>query len=1195
MDVAPSCSSQVHLALPFRASAVEGCVPCPHCDLVADCASRAPPRRVLLLFIEMIHGARKMPRASPFNDGLWQQCGAMRSWCPPGGGWWVVARPGLGLEGTADILEYILPELLLPRLEIAMLGFIRKCTTTSPEERGKTLALWPTKMLVSLCVAILVVADSAAQGTDNPGSMMQPSMKDPDIASLAQHAGTLGSSSADADGWLIGAAGAVPTPNIQSLLGEGVDSSPLKPGMQISLQGGSGGFCRGVHVSGCHASGHTSGDHKETFKVLDAGDGRIALKSGKALCTSKGGLQRPCTVEDIPMQSKFEVIDQGAGKLALKGADGKFCSDTAGGIRCTSTTISAKEEFTFTIQGHAEAREDRKRGKDGHKLTGGTHTCPSLDGFPTHLEKFLAQQARNGEIALGETTSLRTPSMPAAAIAVGKDFVCGLVDFLLLCAGQRKCMTKECGPGQGCKNLLGQTQRNAECYERAKQGLLTPPAPAFDCPARRETNKKLDLWNKPWEVNSNKSSKFLEVAAGDDHICGRTFDSTVQCFSVYPSDYECPYKHEECLCERIPLHPSTKNARKRQKKCSKKGLEFGVKAKEKRLRFKDIEQQISVTKVVAAGEITCLRQSSGRIRCFGPNEIGDRIVPARWSHGVVDIFIHQSRQSQRKSGKTIVCTIMTGGISDCVKFSLEFKKNKFEHQSEEVIFFNQTEAVNSLALAHDGSQFIACGTDDATKQISCRNEHHSDAIGIPPKSHRFKGGFQAIVASSTFAKIYGLKEAWKAEAWFCALSTDGATVCWGTRTCSAWPTDEDQKGTKKYMAKVNEGPGNAYDCYGGHASDQLQKGGKFATQVLPTQELFNACREDSQLCSGSLAMGIAQSYAHKSYAPSVLVCTTTGIDARLQCKTLAHPPVEWLTRNVTARYVQSGLETTEADGVPVLAKTSFALATHCKTTCLASSALNSWACARPSTAFTACRDEKKLTILDPLVRAGTCTDKSRDACPYCNPRHCCDNLYNKSTGYATFNNNTHSTKVFFHTVSADSLQDSVGVCLEATDTCLPRCVESTNRPNSTATLRCDKGCNVFVHGSIQSRHSSKQMMSICTARKHVTCETNNKQLNGTGTETCHVERMTACKAQCPFEPETGPKWWAIGPTCVLKALMAQSESEKKYLEATCSLHRHTIEDMRNKCLLNRASANDKSHAMYPGCDLKSCGNIARTF
>merc|ERR1739848_723026 len=99
-------------------------------------------------------------------------------------------------------------------------------------------------------------------------------------------------------------------------------------------------------MGGCNAPDES----KETFKVLDAGNSRIALKAGKGVCTSKGGQEKPCALEDIPEQSKFEVITRGEGKLALKGANGKYCSDTAQGIQCKAESITAKEEFVFTTR-----------------------------------------------------------------------------------------------------------------------------------------------------------------------------------------------------------------------------------------------------------------------------------------------------------------------------------------------------------------------------------------------------------------------------------------------------------------------------------------------------------------------------------------------------------------------------------------------------------------------------------------------------------------------------------------------------------------------------------------------------------------------------------------------------------------------------------------------------------------------------
>merc|ERR1711998_486502 len=95
------------------------------------------------------------------------------------------------------------------------------------------------------------------------------------------------------------------------------------------------------------------------------------------------------------------------------------------------------------------------------------------------------------------------------------------------------------------------------------------------------------------------------------------------------------------------------------------------------------------------------------------------------------------------------------------------------------------------------------------------------------------------------------------------------------------------------------------------------------------------------------------------------------------------------------------------------------------------SGIASWACYKPETSCTSCKDNEHLTILDPLARAGTCTAKK---CEYCKPRRCC---YLRKT----------SDKIFYHAVAGEQGADGQGVCVNATE-CEPKL-----RPNTT----CQQG------------------------------------------------------------------------------------------------------------------------------------------
>ena len=133
-------------------------------------------------------------------------------------------------------------------------------------------------------------------------------------------------------------------------------------------------------------------------------------------------------------------------------------------------------------------------------------------------------------------------------------------------------------------------------------------------------------------------------------------------------------------------------------------------------------------------------------------------------------------------------------------------------------------------------------------------------------------------------------------------------------------------------------------------------------------------------------------------------------------------------------------------------------------------------------------------------------------------------------------------------------------------------------------------------------------MTICTARKHVTCSSVGKE--GTATkEICQVERMVACRGTCKFDA----RLWAMGPTCVLKVLQAfktrgiQNDGGKPSIKkiksmmniarhatatSNCNFRRNDIMHIHRMCALNgrRLSIGGK-----PACSRESCVNLARTF
>ena len=100
----------------------------------------------------------------------------------------------------------------------------------------------------------------------------------------------------------------------------------------------------------------------ETFKVEDAGQGKIALKGGRAnkYCTDEGSRIR-CESTSIGSLNKFIASDMGGGKFALRGPNAnKFCADVSGAVACDRSVAKGIETFTLQVISSPSQRRRRR-------------------------------------------------------------------------------------------------------------------------------------------------------------------------------------------------------------------------------------------------------------------------------------------------------------------------------------------------------------------------------------------------------------------------------------------------------------------------------------------------------------------------------------------------------------------------------------------------------------------------------------------------------------------------------------------------------------------------------------------------------------------------------------------------------------------------------------------------------------------
>ena len=133
----------------------------------------------------------------------------------------------------------------------------------------------------------------------------------------------------------------------------GITSPPVPIGQSIWLLGSNTRFVtsnNGVDSVTCDRE--TLGNW-EKFSVIDAGDGKIALKgsNGRYLSAETGLKSMTCNRKTIGSQEQFDWIDLGNEQVALKGGNGKYVSSENGyrPIICNRSNVGVWETFNFGL------------------------------------------------------------------------------------------------------------------------------------------------------------------------------------------------------------------------------------------------------------------------------------------------------------------------------------------------------------------------------------------------------------------------------------------------------------------------------------------------------------------------------------------------------------------------------------------------------------------------------------------------------------------------------------------------------------------------------------------------------------------------------------------------------------------------------------------------------------------------------
>lgn len=143
-------------------------------------------------------------------------------------------------------------------------------------------------------------------------------------------------------------AGAVATFKWSGATGENGNTPPI--GQVISLRGFNNQFASGENGTvAMRCNRPTAGDW-ERFTVVDAGGGKIALRSmNKYVSSENGAAAITCSRATIGDWEKFDWIVNPDGKISLRGSNGLYISSENGttAMTCTRPAISGWEAFTL--------------------------------------------------------------------------------------------------------------------------------------------------------------------------------------------------------------------------------------------------------------------------------------------------------------------------------------------------------------------------------------------------------------------------------------------------------------------------------------------------------------------------------------------------------------------------------------------------------------------------------------------------------------------------------------------------------------------------------------------------------------------------------------------------------------------------------------------------------------------------------
>lgn len=139
-------------------------------------------------------------------------------------------------------------------------------------------------------------------------------------------------------------------------------NNPVAPiGKVITLRGNNSQYVSSENGTQAMRCNRATPQAWEQFAVIDAGGGKVALRSMSKYVSSENGVQAiTCSRTTVGDWEKFDWIVNAGGTISLRGNNGLYVSSENGAaaMNCNRTSIQGWEVFTYTVVGNARMATD---------------------------------------------------------------------------------------------------------------------------------------------------------------------------------------------------------------------------------------------------------------------------------------------------------------------------------------------------------------------------------------------------------------------------------------------------------------------------------------------------------------------------------------------------------------------------------------------------------------------------------------------------------------------------------------------------------------------------------------------------------------------------------------------------------------------------------------------------------------------